>query len=324
MGSQSFKLGIVLTFLLLLPFYAQAAKKKNPKVENYIEQYKAIAIQEMKLYKIPASITLAQGILESGSGLSTLAKKSNNHFGIKCGKSWKGKKTYHDDDAKGECFRVYRNATESYRDHSLFLANGTRYAFLFKLDIKDYKGWARGLKKAGYATNPSYANILISLIEDYELYKYDSGKYKGSSKVAATSKSNRKWFRVRKSRKAAEKEMALKPIVAHQVFLNNDLAYIVARSGDTFEDINREFGISAKKLIKYNDLHAGYTLEAGDIVYLKTKRKKSLTKSIYKVKSGDSMHTISQIVGIKLSNLYRMNKKDPDYMPKVGDVLRVR
>lgn len=306
----------VFILLLFLSSTLLYAKKLNQNALNYIEKYRAAAIQEMKLYKIPASITLAQGILESGSGLSTLARKSNNHFGIKCGKSWKGKKTYHDDDAKNECFRVYKNAEESYRDHSLFLANGTRYAFLFNLDIKDYKGWARGLKKAGYATDPSYANRLITLIEDYELYKYDSGKIKGGSKD--------KWFRVRKGRKAAERELAMKPIVAHQVYINNDIAYVIARTGDTFQDIQREFGISAKKLVKYNEVHPEYTLESGDVIYLKSKKKKSLTKSVYKVRSGDSMHTISQAMGIKLNNLYKMNKKHADYVPQVGDILRVR
>lgn len=312
---KSYRL-LLLALLVILPLSAQA-QKRNSKVENYINKYKATAIKEMQLYKIPASITLAQGILESASGESTLARKGNNHFGIKCGRSWKGKKSYHDDDAKNECFRVYRSASESYRDHSTFLANGQRYAFLFKLEMTDYKGWAKGLKKAGYATNPSYANRLITLIENYELYKYDSGKVRGSRK-------GRKWFRVRKSRKAAEKELALRPIVPHQVYLNNDLAYVVARKGDTFEDLHREFSISEKKLIKYNELYEGYTLEAGDVVYLKTKRKKSLSKAIYRVESGDSMHTISQKVGIRLKYLYKMNKKKADYVPEVGDLLRIR
>ena len=313
-----YRLGILLAFMLIIPMANIEAKKRNPKTEAYIEKYKATAIEEMKIYKIPASITLAQGILESGSGLSKLATKSNNHFGIKCGRSWKGKKTYHDDDAKGECFRVYRSASESYRDHSVFLSTGSRYAFLFDLNIKDYKGWAKGLKKAGYATNPSYANILISLIEDYDLYKYDSGK------VAKINKSDRKWFRVRKGRKAAEEELNIKPIVPHIVYLNNDLAYIQARRGDSFELISREFKISTKKLMRYNEVHDGYTLEDGDIIYLTDKRKKSILHSVYTVKSGDSMHTISQAAGIKMKYLYKMNKKQPDYVPQVGDKLRLK
>lgn len=315
MRSINFKLVLLLAFLVLMPFAVQA-QKRSPKVEAYIHKYKSTAIQEMKAYKIPASITLAQGILESGSGESQLAKKSNNHFGIKCGKSWKGKKTYHKDDGPNDCFRVYQSPMESYRDHSTFLANGSRYAFLFDLNIRDYKGWAKGLKKAGYATAPSYANQLITLIETYELYQYDSAK---SAKI---SKSNEKWFRVRKGRKSAE--AALKPINPHEVFLNNDLVYVVARTGDTFEDLSREFGIGTRKLIKYNELHAGYTLESGDVIYLRTKRKKSLTKTIYKVRSGDSVHTISQALGVKMKSIYKLNKKDFNYIPQVGDVLRVK
>lgn len=145
----------------------------NPK-EAYIQRYKAIAMKEMRKYKIPASITLAQGLLESGSGQSTLTRKSNNHFGIKCHKGWTGKKTYHDDDEKGECFRVYKDPENSFKDHSLFLAERTRYAGLFQLKITDYEGWAKGLKKAGYATDKAYPQKLINLVETYELYKYDA------------------------------------------------------------------------------------------------------------------------------------------------------
>ena len=155
------------------------SQEKSKAVIDYIEKYNKIAMREMQEYKIPASITLAQGLLESGNGNSELAKMSNNHFGIKCHNSWKGKRTYYDDDAKGECFRVYDSPADSYRDHSLFLANGQRYAFLFDLKITDYKGWARGLKKAGYATLPVYANVLINLIETYDLTQYDQKALKG-------------------------------------------------------------------------------------------------------------------------------------------------
>lgn len=163
----------MLLFVIFLWHDDAYSQNKSQDVLDYIEKYNRIAMREMQEYKIPASITLAQGLLESGNGKSELAKKSNNHFGIKCHSSWKGKKTYHDDDAKGECFRVYDSPAESYRDHSIFLANGQRYAFLFDLKITDYKGWAKGLKKAGYATLPVYANVLINLIETYDLTQYD-------------------------------------------------------------------------------------------------------------------------------------------------------
>ena len=252
----------------------------------------------MKEHKIPASITLAQGLLESGAGQSALARKSNNHFGIKCGSNWRGRTVRHDDDARNECFRAYSNPRDSYEDHSAFLKRGARYAFLFDLKVTDYKGWARGLKKAGYATDPSYANRLITIIEDYDLYKYDS---RGMSKREA-------WL-----------------ANPHQVYIANDIAYVVARDGDTFRFLGKEFDISWKKLVKYNDLHKDYTLEAGDIIYLKSKKKKaSKPHTVYIVKDGDSMHTISQKYGIRLKNLYKMNRKDDEYIPEVGDRLRLR
>ncbi|MBE6286575.1 MAG: LysM peptidoglycan-binding domain-containing protein [Mediterranea massiliensis] len=299
----------ILFILFLFGLITLQAQRKNSRYQAYIKEYASLAVEQMNEHKIPASITLAQGLLESGAGMSTLAKKSNNHFGIKCHRDWRGKKTYHDDDARGECFRVYSNVKDSYEDHSLFLKNGSRYAFLFKLKITDYKGWAKGLKKAGYATDPSYANRLITIIEDYELYKYDN---QGMSKREA-----RRW----------EKELKKKPWLAnpHQVYIANGLAYVVARDGDTFQLLGKEFGINWKKLVRYNDLHEDYTLEEGDIIYLKQKMKKADKKyKEYVVRDGDSMHSISQKFGIRLKNLYRMNKKSGDYIPEVGDKLRLR
>ena len=283
-----------LVFLTAIIFFAVGvqAQRRNARYVEYINKYSDLAVEQMKLHKIPASITLAQGLLESGAGNSQLARKSNNHFGIKCGGSWRGRSVRHDDHPR-----------ESYEDHSDFLKRGARYAFLFKLDITDYKGWARGLKKAGYATDPSYANRLITIIEDYDLYKYDS---KG----------------VYSERKLRKNPWLLSP---HPVYIANDIAYIVARSGDTFKDLGKEFDISWKKLVKYNDLQRDYTLVAGDIIYLKSKKKKaSKPHTVYIVKDGDSMHAISQKYGIRLKNLYKMNRKDGEYIPEVGDRLRLR
>lgn len=305
------RLLISFLFLILLThptgLYAQG---RNARFNAYINTYSELAVEQMKKYKIPASITLAQGILESGAGQSTLAKKSHNHFGIKCGSNWKGRTVRHTDDARNECFRAYKHPRDSYEDHSVFLANGARYAFLFKLDITDYKGWAKGLKKAGYATDPSYANRLITIIEDYELYKYDSKKGKRSAISSASKKAG-----------AAAAAVAM----LHQVYLANDIAYVVARQGDTFKSIAKETGIGWRKLVKYNDLHNGYTLEQGDIIYLKQKSKKA-TKghTVHIVKEGESMHAIAQAYGIRLKNLYKMNGKDPDYIPLVGHRLRLR
>lgn len=281
------------------------AQKRNKLFLEYIDTYDELAVDQMKKYRIPASITLAQGLLESGAGQSTLAKKSNNHFGIKCGSSWRGKSVRHHDDALNECFRSYRNPKESYEDHSVFLTTGARYAFLFKLDITDYKAWAHGLKKAGYATNPSYANRLIQIIEDYDLYKYDTKA--GRKKASSSAKSKAQ-------------------LVPHQPYIANGLLYVKARRGDTFECISEEFDVSVRKLIKYNDLHRGYTLAQDDIVYLKAKKRRADKQyTIHIVRAGDSMHTISQMYGIQLNRLYKMNKKHPDeYTPQVGDRLKLR
>lgn len=290
---------IALAVVLAFAVGAQA-QRRNTRYVDYVNKYSALAVEQMREHKIPASITLAQGLLESGAGLSELARKSNNHFGIKCGSSWNGRTVRHDDDARQECFRAYRNPRDSYEDHSAFLKRGARYAFLFKLDITDYKGWARGLKKAGYATDPSYANRLITIIEDYDLYKYD-----------------------RRSGRAPKPEPTL--LNPHQVYVANDIAYIVARRGDTFKGLGKEFDMSWKKLVKYNDLHREYTLMDGDIIYLKEKKKKaSKPHTVYVVKDGDSMHTISQKYAIRLKNLYKMNRKDGEYIPEIGDRLRLR
>lgn len=305
---QTIRTGFLLVWLLCCVSVGAQAQRRNAAYNKYIKEYAPLAIEQMNKYRIPASITLAQGLLESGAGRSTLASKSNNHFGIKC-HGWKGKKVYHDDDAAGECFRAYGSVKDSYEDHSKFLKQGSRYAFLFKLKITDYKGWAKGLKKAGYATDRSYANRLITIIEDYELYKYDS---KGMSKREA-----RRW----------EKLLKKKPWLAnpHQTYLANGLVYVVARDGDTFRLLGGEFDISWKKLVEYNDLHKQYTLEAGDIIYLKKKNKKAQKPyEQYIVRDGDSMHSISQKFGIRLKNLYKMNKCDDDYVPEVGDRLRLR
>lgn len=162
-----FRLTAIIAFLFISITTVQA-QRRNARYNEYIKQYAPLAVEQMQRHKIPASITLAQGLLESGAGYSELARKSNNHFGIKCGGNWRGRTVRHDDDARNECFRAYRNPKDSYEDHSDFLKRGARYAFLFKLKITDYKGWARGLKKAGYATDPSYANRLITIIEDYD------------------------------------------------------------------------------------------------------------------------------------------------------------
>lgn len=290
---------LILTFVCLLGILSLQAQTRNKQYEEYIKKYRDIAVEEMKKYHIPASITLAQGLLESGAGQSTLARKSNNHFGIKCGSDWRGKTVRHDDDERNECFRAYKHPKQSYEDHSKFLVSRPRYASLFKLKITDYKGWARGLKKAGYATNPRYAEQLIGIIELYDLDKYDK-------------KGGLKWMKENPN--------------PHQPYIANGLVYIVVRSGDTWKSISKEFDISRKKLRKYNDLYKGYELQVGDILYLEKKNRRADKEHIVHVlRAGESMYSISQKYGIRLKRLYKLNKMSEDEStPEVGTILRLR
>lgn len=301
----------ILLLIITFVFAVVSAKiQPNSAYRTYISRYKDLAIEQMIRYKIPASITLAQGLLESGAGRSKLTRESNNHFGIKC-HGWKGRKVYHDDDARGECFRAYPSAYQSFEDHSKFLANSPRYSRLFKLRITDYKGWARGLKACGYATNPRYANMLIDVIETYDLNKYDRAHKYDKHIVALLSKG-----------KSSATEFQ------HRIYMNNKNYYFIAREGDTFKSIAKEVGESYRKLAKYNERDKHDVLHEGDIIYLKKKRTKAdkkFKKYTHRVSAGESMYSISQMYGIRLKNLYKMNDLDPrTYVMKVGDRLKVR
>lgn len=288
---------------------AEAQMKWNQTYQTYIDQYKDLAIEEMMKYGIPASITLAQGVFESGAGRSQLATRGNNHFGIKC-HNWTGDTMKQDDDARGECFRVYRNARESYNDHSRFLANNSRYRRLFSLKRTDYKGWAQGLKECGYATNPQYASKLIQLIELYNLYEYD---------YATT-------YDKFMAKRTEDKPVSVK-VGLHPIYKYNDNYYIYARSGDTFKSIGKEIGISGHSIAKYNEREYHDQLSEGDIIYLKKKQKRALKEfknRPHTVQAGESMYSIAQKYGIRLKSLYKLNKLDETYQIKVGDRLRVR
>lgn len=292
-------------FSMLFLMLPAANQRKLSSYEKYIKQYSDLAVQHQKKYRIPASITLAQGLLESGAGLSNLAKRSNNHFGIKCHSDWGGKRVYHDDDLRGECFRKYKRVEDSYEDHSRFLAERSRYARLFKLNIKDYKGWARGLQKCGYATDRAYANKLIKVIEDYELYRLDTGK--GMKKTSSKEKKTNV------------------PLLRYEVFKTHGLIYVYAKENDSFEQIARSMGFKVKQLKKFNEVPEDFPLQKGDIVYLQKKKKKA-DKPHYDhvVQIGESMHSIAQQYGIQIKSLYKMNKKRKDYVPEEGDVLKLR
>ena len=302
-----FTLLYLLACLLSLGAFAQA---QNQSYLNYIDQYKYMAVYQMLKHRIPASITLAQGLLESAAGKSRLAREANNHFGIKCGGSWNGPYILANDDAPNERFRKYRSAKESYEDHSVFLKQ-PRYRSLFNLSMKDYKGWAHGLKRCGYATNPRYAYSLIDIIERYDLTQYDKySSLKGLSSGHYT-------------------EGQLVTVIQndHTVYRNNDNYYVIAKAGDTFEAIASETGVSPRRLRKYNELPSDYRLQKGDIIYLEKKKKrghKSLQRQPHIIKPGDSMYSIAQKYGIRLESLYKINDLPEDYAAKPNDIIWLR
>lgn len=294
---------VFLLFITLIPADAQSIKW-NKSYSDYFSTWGEVAVQQMVQYRIPASITLAQGVLESGAGKSELARKANNHFGIKCN-GWTGRKSYHDDDERGECFRAYDNAYQSYVDHSVFLTNSPRYRRLFDLKRTDYKGWAKGLKACGYATSPTYATRLIEIIETYGLHRYDVGK--GFDKQ-----------RIEQMHQSADQR---------QVFTFNSNYYVRARRGDTFRRIADDVDVSYRRLAKFNERDKNDTLEEGEIIWLQKKRRKApkeFKNRPHRVEPGESMYIISQRYGIRLKNLYKMNRLSPDYVIQTGDLLRVR
>lgn len=281
-------------------FFSMAATASNP-YEEYIERYSSLAVEHQNEYGIPASITIAQGLLESAAGRSTLASEGNNHFGIKCHKEWTGKTMLRDDDAPDECFRAYNTPEESFRDHSLFLTR-SRYRRLFDLDVTDYQGWARGLRECGYATDPNYAARLITIIERYTLYSFDTEAGRDAEETAAF---------IRESL-----------VSSHPVRRSRGLHYVVATPGDTYASIAKEFKIKKKKLMAFNDADKDREIKPWEEVYLEEK----LDEAPDNVKSvtigeGESLHSISQRFGIKLSALKKLNGKAAD---SPGTVLKMR
>ena len=314
--------------------YAQSAQ------EIYIDTYAEIAVQEMYRSGIPASITLAQGMLESGNGRSELATKSNNHFGIKCHNGWTGGRVYHDDDAKGECFRKYDHPYQSYRDHSDFLRSRDRYKFLFDLKTTDYKGWAYGLKKAGYATDPNYPTKLIKIIEDYRLYQYDTKTASfGAAGNAGTSKTG-----VKKNTPSITERPASPTVIeqavpvseltrrkyfqfelTREMYSKNGVPFIYSSEGETYQSIAKSYGLFVKELLRFNDLTEEKALRPGTVVYLQQKKNcavKGLDKHV--VESGETLRDISQRYAIKLNKLYKLNGWYKGYNPKEGDCIKLR
>lgn len=300
----------ILSFFALIIAAVTAYPQSGQSVQwRYIENYKDMAVDQMRRYHIPASITLGQGLIESGAGQSRLAREAHNHFGIKVGMNWTGPYIVMADDRPDDRFRKYRTDDESYEDHSRFLRNNQRYRSLFALKETDYRGWAQGLKRCGYATNPRYAEMLIGVIERYNLQQFDSytsGRYHSSN---ASASSESMFFS------------------QHIVYRINKTYMIIAITGDTWESVARETGVSARKLRRYNERPKNSRLAAGDIVYLEKKRSKadkSLKGIPHVVQPGESLYDIAQHYAIQLEKLYKLNALSPDYVAKAGDLIWLR
>jgi hypothetical protein len=307
----------ILFILLACRLSAQQSDYRS-QVLRYIIRFRDIAVKEMQISGIPASITLAQGILESNAGQSLLATAANNHFGIKCHKEWTGEKYFKDDDKPNECFRLYATPEESYRDHSSFLVQRDRYRPLFQLQGTDYKGWAQGLKKAGYATNPKYADQLIRTIETYSLYKFDRGDF-GAAFVDSINYTTGDYSKLAWVSKF---EVVRVTPDNHRVFLNNKLLLTVVIKGDDLKSLAAAFNVTEKRLRRYNDL-AGSRVEPGQIIYLQSKRRKASVDT-HTVRQGETLYEISQGYGIKLKMLRKRNNIPGGLETTAGRLLRLR
>ena len=320
---------IIVLLLLFVSVPAIAGVRQTR--EEYVEKYKAIAIAHMERYGIPASITMAQGILESDSGNSHLSISSNNHFGIKCKKSWTGDRVYHDDDAKGECFRAYPSVEASYQDHADFLDQSPRYDSLFAYPSDDYRSWARGLKACGYATAPDYAQRLVKIIESMKLYLLDKeqgGKIYSAAKSATTN--TEAWW----ESNIATSDEQINPnafrvtVNSHKgygVYRTNQTFYVVAKEGDTFESVGAVFDISARMLRKFNDVAKDGKLSKGDVVYIERKKTQWLGNVMqHKVVRDENLYSLSQSYGIRLKSLAKLNRLRAKEDVKKGDIIRLK
>jgi LysM repeat protein len=314
---MKYRLTAFIACLLLAPLMAltQVGGTKMTR-EEYIRKYKDLAIKQMKESGIPASIILAQGCLESGNGNSRLSVEANNHFGIKCHQSWEGERIFHDDDEKQECFRKYPSPEGSYSDHSDFLRYRDRYKFLFDLNPKDYKAWAHGLKKAGYATLPEYADRLIAIIEENKLYVYDSGV---EVEVPAPS--------VIEAPQRVETPFGKRPVIniSRDRFVRNGVEYVLARTNDTYENIAVEYDIKLSKILSFNDAKTNAPLAKGQIVYIEPKKSKAdKLQPVHIAEEGETLWQISQRFAVSLSALRKYNILPKTKEPVEGQEIYLR
>ncbi len=324
--------------LITISAFSLKAQQDVALIKSYIEKYKDIAIQEMKRTGIPASITLAQGIHESGIGNSYLAKNTNNHFGIKCHEKWTGKTFRYTDDAPNECFRVYDKVEDSYIDHSEFLKNRPRYAGLFQLDINDYKAWAYGLKKAGYATNPKYPEILIKTIEDNELYKYDNANEElatdeeGIEKDIQSEIEEIDIFKENADKKKTDRDAIDKTIKqpllhtaksSKKISLINKRKAVKVTKNETLDILSNKLQIDKNDLLAYNDLVDASKIKEGQYLFIQKKRKKNKEKK-YTVRTTDNMWLIAQKKGVQLAVLLKRNKLTTGEEPAVKETIYLK
>ena len=316
---------LFLLFISLFLFRVIVFSQDKMSAEEYIALYKDIAMDKMKDYKIPASITLAQGILESGSGNSSLARNANNHFGIKCHKGWTGESVTMDDDEKNECFRKYPSAEESYRDHSIFLTTRPRYNSLFTLDIMDYKAWAKGLKEAGYATNPRYPDLLIAIVERYDLARYDqeamTGKKNKIGPYEPTAVDEQPYAPDDKSLFA----VVDKTSSGRFVYENNGVKFVYAQEGETIYAMAEDLGIYSRQILKYNYLehNTDVVFSYGDLVYIEPLKNRNKQCPLYVVPDDMTLRDVALRFGVKMKKLQRYNKFDGDVRLSKGTEVKL-
>ena len=316
-------------FVLLLNGLVMNAQS-SAEINAYIQKYSSIALSQERESGVPASITLAQGILESGAGTSELTLHSNNHFGIKAGSKWEGRICHAwDDEPVKSKFRAYNSAEESFKDHSLLLKNSPRYSSLFQKSIYDYRAWAIGLQLAGYASAPGYAKALIGYIETYKLYEINGGvKMKPGKRVIITESIENTSVENQENEnetESSEEEKEINRIISRYVVEINDVRCTLLYPGQTLSTLAQHYNVSKEKLLKYNDLISERDIHEGDIVFLQSKNRQNKgMQEYYRVKEGDSLHSVSQMFGIKLSSLAKMNNKNPYTPIRAGEKLRLK
>ncbi len=292
-------------FVISVQLHAQSTASYEDNIA-YIKKYKYLAIEQMMQHGIPASITLAQGLVETNAGKSELATEALNHFGIKCKREWSGNTYTYSDDEENECFRAYNSITDSYKDHSEFLVSRKWYAHLFQLKIQDYKSWALGLKKAGYATDKKYAEKLIQAIETYQLNIYDVPQQLALKAIKYPSVTpSSPYYRF---------------VDEHFIYYNNYVPYIIANKNDTYYRIAKAYNLSLEQLYSFNDLTQSNVLHINDLIYIEPKESKAIA-DYHLVKENETLYNISQNYGIKLAVLCRRNHINQYFKLMSGTIL---